>query len=252
MAIQLVIRHNLEEHEATFSPGELRTFEAREIRIGSLEECECAVGAVGGDVLPAEVAVLRPGDGGSWRLEPVEGVPLFLNQEAVGGPCDIRSGDTVRCGHWTFRFHKAMRRAPHAKSADILANAAKSLAVLILIAEAGVVYWLPRQVRSAQQWELEIARQRTSLVMDELRATNLKAPAGSPVAVAARKYVAGQLDGLAAYVRRHQDGMTRGQWREVGEDLETYRKALEALEKEGSFAPPPALATEPALRGMLR
>ena len=145
-----------------------------------------------------------------------------------------------------------MRRAPHAKSADILANAAKILAVLILIAEAGVVYWLPRQVRSAQQWELEIARQRTSLVMDELRATNLKAPAGSPVAVAARKYVAGQLDGLAAYVRRHQDGMTRGQWREVGEDLETYRKALEALEKEGSFAPPPALATEPALRGMLR
>ena len=67
MAIQLVIRHNLEEHEATFVPGELRTYEGREVRIGSGGECECAVAAVGGDALPATAAVLGQ-QGKAWTV----------------------------------------------------------------------------------------------------------------------------------------------------------------------------------------
>ena len=261
MAIQLVIRHNLEEHEATFVPGELRTFEGREIRIGSLEECECVVAPVGTDVLPPQTAILRRGGNGAWTLTPGRGAVLFLNQNAVAATCPINSGDEVRCGHWIFRFHKLMRPVSHAKSADLLATASMILAAVILAAEVGIVYWLPRQVRSAQHWELQITRQRTSLLVDELRATNVmaaartnpdKTPVCSTVELAARKSIGGQLDALTLYIRRNQDGMSREQWRAVSEDLEIYRQALAAMDKENLFAALPALATEPALRALTK
>ncbi len=261
MAIQLVIRHNLEEHEATFVPGELRTFEEREIRIGSLEECACTVTPVGTDMLPPVAAALRCGNHGAWMLIPERGVALFLNQKAVSAPCPINSGDEVRCGHWIIHFHKLMRPVPYAKSADFLATAAMVLAAVILIAEIGIVYWLPRQVRSAQHWELQITRQRVCLLVDELRITNVlaaartnpdKTPVSSTIELAARKSIGAQLDLLALYVRRNQDDMTRGQWRAVGEDLDIYRQALAAMDKENLFAALPPVATEPALRSLTK
>ncbi len=251
MSIQLVIRHNLEEHEATFTPGELRTFDAREVRIGGAAECECTVAPAGADALPPVAVVLRLA-GGQWTFAPVAGVPLFLNQEPVAAPGVLRSGDTLRCGHWTFRFHKAMRPVRYSKSADLLSAAAKVLAVLILVVEVGIVYWLPRQVRSASQWELQIARAKEKQALDDLRGRSLGAVAKSPVEQAARKFIGSQLDTLAAYVRKNQDVMTRDQWREVGEDLDTYRRILAALDAGNPFGEPPPLATEAAFRAVTK
>ena len=261
LAIQLVIRHNLEEHEATFVPGELRTFTEREIRIGSLEECECAVAPVGTDMLPPVTASLRCGHRGEWTVTPGREAVLFLNQRAVTAPGPINSGDEVRCGHWIIHFHKLMRPVSHAASADFLATAAMILAAVIIAAEIGIVYWLPRQVRSAQHWELQITRQRTSLLVDELRTTNLiaaartnadKTPVCTAVELAARKSIGARLDLLALYIRRNQEGMTRGHWREIGDDLHIYRQALAAMDRENLFAALPPLAAEPALRSLLK
>ena len=86
MAIQLVIRHNLEEHEATFSPGELRTFEAREIRIAVAPDGRYSVNRVMVDGITVEalmVALKNASQGQTDRQVIVSADAMSAHQSVI-------------------------------------------------------------------------------------------------------------------------------------------------------------------------
>ncbi len=250
MAIQLVIRDNLEGHAATFRPGDLRTFDRPCVRIGTRAQFECVLPPASGLPDLAATLTLDP-PSGEWSLTPAAGVQLFLNQEPLVVSVVLRSGDEIRVGHWTFRFHRQMVPVRYARRADLLAVAAKILVALILAVEIGVVSWLPRQVQRARLWELQIARQRTTLLLDDLRQENLRAPATTELEQAARRMVAGQLDSLALHLRRNQDRLTREQWRSFYSDLDTYRRILTLIQSGKAFPTPPPVDLDAAVHGVL-
>ena len=251
MAVQLVIRHNLSENEATFQPGELRTFAQPVIRIGRADSLECSLPDAAD--LPLAIATLQlDAATDAWSLIPAAEAPLFHNRDAVAGTVPLRTGDELRCGHWTFRFHKVLPDVRYAKAADSLSFVAKLLVGLILVAELGIVSWLPRQVQAARLWEIEITRQRVALLMDDLREENSRTTARNEVEQAARKLVGDQLDDLAGYIRSNQYGLSREQWRTVSEDLQAYQRILALLRQGTPIGQVPPLETEPALRALLK
>lgn len=251
MPIQLVIRHNLEGHEATFLPGEFRTFSRPVIRIGTRPECDCVLAP--DPELPPELGTLEQVPGtGKWILTPVPAVPLFLNGEAVDQRTRIRSGDEIRCGHWTLRFHKAPREARIARRADALAVCAKVLVALILAAEVGLLSWLPRQIERAQLWELQIARQRALMRVDALRRQVGPGADATPFEKAMFNYLGNQVDRLTLYLRQNSALLSREQIRAIDADVSGYDAIITRIRERTAFRPVASLDLDAALRNVLQ
>jgi len=118
-----------------------------------------------------------------------------------------------------------------------MSTVAKALVVLILVLEVGVVVWLPRRMRLAALWEEQIARQRTVMLLDALRAENNAAAPADDMDKEARSVLRRELDALARYLRKNEEYLTRRQWRELHDDLLGYRKAMARLSEGTAFKP---------------
>ena len=251
MAIQLVIRHNLEGHEATFLPGELFTFAMPRIRIGTRPGCECLLAK--DSELPEEIGTLEKDlASGKWNLIPAPSVPLFLNQSPVEDRMRLRSGDEIRCGHWTVRFHKALPEVHFARRADFLALAAKVLVVLILATEIGLLSWLPRQIQRAQLWELQIARQRTLMMVDALRKRIVPRADAPPLEKVTLNCISDQVARLTLYLRENSTQLNRDQLRVIEADVHAYDALITRIGENRMFQPVPPLDVDTAFRNALQ
>jgi len=251
MAIQLVVRHNLEGHEATFLPGELFTFSMPLIRIGTRPGCECLLAE--DPELPQEIGTLeKDSASGRWSLTPARGVPLFLNQSAVEDRVHVRSGDEIRCGHWTLRFHKALPEVRFARRADLLALAAKVLVVLILATEVGLLSWLPRQIQRAQLWELQIARQRTLMMVDGLRKRINPRANALPLEKLTLSCISDQVARLTLYLRENSAHLSRDQLRVIESDVRAYDTLVTRIGENRVFQPVPPLDLDAAFKNALQ
>lgn len=251
MPIQLIIRPYQDKAETLFAPGELRTFEGSTVRLGSGAACECSLPSAKG--LAAEVAVLALRAGSrDWELRPAAGVRVEVGGAVVTGPTALSSGDHIRCGDWLVVFRKVYPVARHSRRADALAIIAKVLLFLVVVVEIGAVSWLPQRVNQSRRWERDIARQRVAYLMDEMRLENSVAKPQGRREIAARKLVGEQLDDMARYLRANQEVLDRGQWRRIQEQVDRYEQIMTHLRQGTVFEPLPAVATDEAVKAVLK
>lgn len=251
MILQLIIRHNLEGHEATFQPGDLRSFEETRVRLGTGTECECALPAASG--LPALLAVIetRPASDG-WTVTAAPGVPVFLNHQPLTDAQPLRSGDEIRCGHWTFRAYKAPPAARRAARADRIATFAKILVGVILTAEVLLLSWLPRQIQRAELWQREILRQRLLMQTDELRKRVRDTAFTTPLQRAAQRLLADQVEAYTGWLRRHQDRMSAAELNRAADDVRSYEDMLAQMQSGHMFPSPVTIDLDAAVKALLR
>ncbi|MBN2451378.1 MAG: hypothetical protein JXR77_13385 [Lentisphaeria bacterium] len=252
MAFQLHIRHNLESARDGLGRGDMGHFTRDEVRVGSAPECECCVED---EAFPPLAFVLRS--------EVVRGVPvtqvaptpgsgLFLNGVPATETLPLRSGDELRLGHWTMRFHRVHGAAGRTWSFELLAVFGKVLVGLILVAEVGIVTWLPRRLHRAAVWEHEVSRQRVAQLLDSLRRENQAGQGATAIEQALRRTIARELDRRALYLARHGGRLGPAQNRAVHEELLDFQRILSRL-GQGPFPPPyPGVDMDGAVRALLR
>jgi hypothetical protein len=121
-----------------------------------------------------------------------------------------------------------------------MALAAKVLVGLILAAELGLVYWLPRKLQSEDLLAHQILQQETALLLDGLRreARRAEEEDETPASVrVARRLIARELDSIAQFIRAHDRAMSPEQWQRFKTDLERLAQVLERIDR-GQTAPP--------------
>ncbi len=236
MPFQLSIKHHLDESEH-FAASRVESFEGGPVRVGCDTACECRIDS--DEFAPVHFTLVEQSQ--QWLLRREQGSAVFLNQEPVeDGPALLHSGDEIRIGHWTVRFQIVHPSSGQAWRVDFMANAAKVLIGLILLAELFIVLWLPQRIRSASLWEKEIAQQRTILLLDQLRTETRPTAQGHGLDRAAMAVVAAELDQLARHVRTYESKLSRSQWRRIHDDLIRFSDIVANVQDDKAFPPTPA------------
>lgn len=249
MAFQLNIRQNTDTAADHFGSGTVRDFVQTPVRIGRAAPCECPVDSP--EFAPVHATIrVTPAGTAAW-LHPEPGQPLFLNQDPVGEPHELRSGDVIRIGHWTLRFHRLHPATRHSWRADALATVAKVLVAVILLGELSVASWLPRRLRAATLWEAQVAIQRTTMLADHLRGVNATARPETELERAARAVIAAELDRLVRVMRQGDRLLTAAQWATMFEDLEEIQTAMGRLDEGTAWQRIPVVDVDAGVRGAL-
>ncbi len=249
MPFQLNIRHNLRATEDLFGPSEVRSFTQAVVRVGRGEECECRIHA--GELEAVHFDLLTGEGTDRVVLCPRPDTELFLNADPVAKQVDLHSGDEIRVGHWTFRFQRLRPRCRHGRRSGLLATVAKVLVAAILVGEVAMVVWLPQRLSSARLWEGQIARQRTTFLLDVLRARNNRAEVDDDLSHAARQVLRNEFSRLIRYVRSNEETLTRQQWDAILRDLRGYEKIMNDLTEGTAFSPLPEADVDGAVRRAL-
>lgn len=238
MPFQLHIRQNLEAARDHFGPGEVRTFGAGTVRIGSDASCECPL--EGPEFAPCQVILeVEPGVHGAVTARPGEGsTGTYLNQSPLDGPAVLRSGDRLRVGHWTLRFLRLHGEAARSRAFQGVAWLAKAAVVAILAAEVAIVAWLPRHLHQMALWQSQIARHRVVDILDRLERSNRKAEPVSGFEREVRVAVGRELKRRADYIAAHSDELSAERTRLLYDELLGFERLLEHL-AAGTL--PPAL-----------
>ena len=251
MPFQLIIRHNIESAQDHFGRADVRAYDTSPVQIGSSEQCGCRLDD---DAVAPVHARIRAETERAATVEPVEqtGSTLFLNDEPLSEPRPLHSGDEIRIGHWTLRFRRLYRNPAHARRTDRLAVFAQVLLGLILVAEVGIVSWLPGRVASAQFVGKTAARQEAVMLLDRLRERCRDRRAADELRDSAFALVEDELDRVARYLHRYQETLSHAQIRAVRDDLLAYEGILTRLEEGKALPEAPPLRLEQAARALLR
>jgi hypothetical protein len=249
LPFELHIRHNLETGADHFAAGEVRSFDQNAVRVGRHPECECRLDAP--DFAPVQFHLLLDGAGGNARLRPEPGRECFVNEQTVTGEIPLQSGDEIRVGHWTLHFQRVFARAQQARKCDVLAVAARIMVAMILIFELGIVLWLPWALKSARAWEAEIAGLRVAMLLDHLRAGVAKADANDELTAAAWRTIEHELDGLARFVREHDNRLNRDQLQGILNDLNALDGIRQRLENGTAFPAIPTVDVDGGVRAAI-
>ncbi len=249
MSFQISIKNNIDSADNHFGASEVRTFDQPLVTVGSDPSCDCMIDEQGG-AQPRHLSIVRSADGRNWTVVPEIGVELFVNAVKIHTATPLRSGDEIRLGHWTLKLRNVYGAAKQARRADLTARFSQILLGLILLAEIGIVAWLPRQMKHASRWEAEIARQRAALLLDQLR-REAETETGEPLARDAMKTVLDQLNKLAGFIRANEESLARSQWRQIEADLGKYTEIIERLKSGAAFAPMPELQVNSVIESIL-
>ena len=251
MPFHLNIRHNTDPSADGFAPGDVRVFADGVVRFGSGPECEWQAAAE--DFAPVHFSISSRDEGKDVRVRGEAGYEVFLNREPLApGETALLSGDEIRVGHWTFRFQRLYGRPGRARRTDLFSAGAKFLVLMILVAEAGVVFWLPRQMRAAALWPEELSRQRAKHLLDGLRTACRPAETAESLSNGARAVINQDLLRIARHVREHEDAMTSADWRQVLVDLRGYQRILDRFERGTALRAMPEVDVDLAVQHVLR
>lgn len=249
MPFLLNIRHNVTSVPDHFARGDVHRFEVETVRVGRDVSCECQIDDP--LFLPEHLCLHVP-EHGQATLSLIGTATAWINDTECSGTVCLTSGDEIRVEHWILRFQKLYPDVGLASRTSLLALGAKILIVCILIAEIGVVSWLPYRMRHASVWHSEIARQRMVSLLDDLRSRTLH-PKGidGPFERSVVGVVAELLDSHARYLRQYQEDMTPEQRQRMWDDLRSLDRIMGRIEQEQVLPPEPAVDVESAVRGLL-
>lgn len=250
MSIRLIQYERNDRGEIDERAGRVRRFPADRLIVGAHSNCDLSLAGI-----PDIAFAICKEDGGDYVIERKDKqLPVFVNDVALANDCmPVRNGDRIRFAPYELHFMIEFERARLHRSAGVVAHAATFLIAVILILEIGVITWLPRQVQSRELWGLEITRQRTVDSLDTLRLRcNAALPQKStPLQLETLRFVKGELDGIAGYLRAHGDDLDVGRILDVQADLEMYEEILDRLDQGTLYPPRETLDLEFHLRRML-
>ncbi len=248
MPYHISIRRAAAEQADAFATGEVRALETAPFRVGGAPECDY--------VSPGTAeAVFRPDrDGSGWALHPAAGAPpgsVRVNGTPATAPVRLKTGDEVRIGDCLIRFEQTFEGAGTGRRADLLALAARVLVGLILVGELLVVTWLPKRLQGARLWDREVARQQTTMFLDQLRTKIGELAPANPIEAGIREAVSAELGRLARFLRTGQEGLSAEEWRDLRRDLDRYENVLERLRAHTVVAPLPGIDVDGAVRAVV-
>ena len=151
-------------------------FDSPDLAAGSAPDCEIALPG-----LPPLCFRLRAAGGRAVTLAPTPDCPpLRVNGALVSGEAEARHGDRLFIGPFELLVVLRELAADRRRHTHLLPLITATLVGLILLAELGLVTWLPRQAGRVELGGLEVTRQRTLLLLDDLRLriASWPAPAG--------------------------------------------------------------------------
>jgi hypothetical protein len=169
---------------------------------------------------------------------PQDGATTYLNGQPLVNPTLLRSGDELRVGHWTLRFQRLHDRAGLSRTFALMPNLARAALALILVAEVSIVLWLPRRVARASAWELQVARHRSTDLLEALRRRNRDSRSATDFEHRLRVEIDEELQARSAYVTQYGHLLSLGRYQQLYEELRAFDRILTAL---GQGVLPPAL-----------
>ena len=252
MPIQLSIRNNLRSAADQFGASRVCTFGDHDVTVGSAATCDCRIEDPA--VAPHHLTFSPPEEStGNWTVHPRPDCVLYRDAEVLSAGDSVRSGDELRIEHWLIRFRKVHAAAVQGRRASVTATVAKLLVIIILGAELGLVVWLPRRLHEAALWEKDIARQRTTMMLDQLR-SELRAflPATNDTfRQSAGQLLQDELDRVARFLREHGDDLPREQWRQIRSDLDAYERVFRRMRENRLVQAPPDFDLQAGIQQVL-
>jgi hypothetical protein len=166
----------------------------------------------------------------------------------------LRSGDELLLGAWRVRLQIVFPRVSHNRASGLLPVVSVVTIALLLGAELAIGLWLPWVTRARANWGIEVARQRTYALLDQLRVSALRARREPLEAstLATCEMIGEELDRLAYHLRTYEDRLDARQMAQVYADLIEFRQALRALTEGTFYPPPPHLQVDEALNVILK
>ncbi|MBT3378870.1 MAG: FHA domain-containing protein [Lentisphaerae bacterium] len=250
MAFQFHIRQHIDASEDAFVEGDVRTFDGERVRVGRGMECECRLD----DPVFREVhfEVHSSPDSNYMVCHPRPDAEMCLGDRPLRSEHDLLSGDEIRVGVYTFRVQRLFATTGRGSRFGFLSLVAKVLVALILAVEVTIAAWLPCQVRATSRLQEEITRQRTILRLDHLRAMIGGLALTEGLEQAAVRVISEELRTLARYLRENEQRLSREEWGQVGNDLESYDIIICALRDKTAFRPLPAVDVDAGVRAALK
>ncbi len=250
MAILLSIRNNLRDADREQESENVITCQHGPVYVGSGPKCDCRLED---EDLPAQVFTLNSDEHGRhWCLEQLSrDVTVYRNHDAVGGQVPVQSGDELRAGHWTVRCYKVHPAASRLGRTETIVTVVKSLLIAACLAQIGFIAWLPHQVRSSAVWNKEEMRQKTVMLLEQLRG-NEPSDAGGELRSDARALLEKELAKRASYVTENRGDIPLQQWRTMYADLVRIRKLRRRLGRKSLWRDAPQLNTAAAIDQILR
>jgi len=251
VAFQLHIRENLQSASDHFGPGQVQRFDAETVRVGAAPDCECRM-ADASTFAPCHL-VIRRSAGRPDRVTvcPQEGAPAFLNGQPLTARAPLRSGDELRVGHWTLRFQRIHERVGVSVAFGLMSGFARVAAVLLIVAEAGVLFWLPGYMTRTTAWDSQVARHRVSDLLDSLRRRNRDSRDAAEFERALRRGIDREVQARASYMAQYGDRLNSARQQQIDDELRGFDRLLEAL-SQGTLPPPlPAIDLDAGVRAVL-
>jgi hypothetical protein len=238
VACQLSIKHNIADDDH-FSTRQVEQFEHGPITVGRAPDCDCHVDAP--DFAEFHFTVLERDR--SWFLLPRPGTAAYLNNAPVESATEVplNSGDVIRVGHWTLQFYIVHGNVGQGRRADWMARLAKTLVGLIVFSEIFIVVWLPHKLHNAALWKQEVAKQRSLMLLDNLRGLSNKLAQEESLTGSGAQLISSELDNMARHLRQYQDKVTPQQWQDYYREFSRYEKILNSLHTGKAVPPLPAL-----------
>lgn len=250
MAFQFHIRRHMDASDGVFGEGDVRTYAVERVRVGRAPECECRVDAP--EFRDVHFTVLSSPEYNHIVCYPEAGAEVYLGDELLRSEHELLSGDELRVADYTFRVQRLFQSAGKRSRFGLLSIVAKVLVALILAVEVTIAAWLPCQIRATSRLQYEITRQRTLFHLDHLRAMVGGMSLTGGFEQAAHRLVAEELKTFARYLRENEQRLSREEWGQVANDLESYDIIICALRDKSAFRPLPEVNVEVGVRAALK
>ena len=176
-------------------------------------------------------------DSGQARVFPGSATPLRVNGKEAVENQPLKSGDTLECGDFKFRFYLRLNNSTLSASSLLLSRIAIFVIALFVVMELLLMVGLPRMMMARQSmWNKASQRQSMMEKLESLRQRARKIHAATPFMQAVLMEISQDLDRRVSYVRDNELRMRERSRRKMMSDLERIEMVLVKLSNEGDLA----------------
>ena len=174
---------------------------------------------------------------GQARVLPGKGAPLRVNGKEAVDNQPLKSGDTLECGDYKFRFYLRLNNSTLSAGSLLLSRIAIFVIALFVVMELLLMIGLPRMMMARQSmWDKASQRQNMMEKLEHLRRQARKIHAATPFMQAVLLEISQDLDRRVSYVRDNELRMRERSRRKMMSDLVRIEQVLAKLSNEGDLA----------------
>lgn len=173
-----------------------------------------------------------------WRFTSLQEatIPLFHDEKLISGQIEIKNGFTFNSSDCFYKIVEEFPKAPPSAMNKLLFRITALLTAFILIAEAILVIWLPKELDRREDLEQKVVVQKCEKSIDIMRGklrgwqAKKKDLTGPSV-----EFVLKRLNQIAEYFRANRDFFSMEEVLVIRERLEDYQGLIDRLEKGINF-----------------